>query len=389
MNFLRAASLVSKYPVSSGRLSVLLTLCVLTACQSGPGGRAIFQRIEIENKVAPGARVELIDVGGSTATDIILMNQRPGRLHWYENPSWQSQQIPVVADQFYGVAAVPRRQRGEVADLAVSGSFSQPGSGTRQQLVSLHNPGRDALNQAWLVSVIKADITPGLLFVADMSGTGQALLGSLPDIEVHSRVHSRSQWVSLPLLDNPPPNSRIRVYDWDLNGRDDLLVMSDRGLDIVALASRGRFVDEFRLFVTEPGQGFLDVAVGQSERPPRRFIAAISEDGERLQVFRPDPERVRQWTARTLSGPLNGGRVLRVADLNQDGYDELIVGGDAGLAVYYYDSEETAWRRYQIDSHPVADIAIADLSGNGFPDLVTTPAETGAVKLFQNRGRSN
>lgn len=389
MDFLPTPSLSSQCPGNLLRTGLLVSVCLLTACQTGISGRAVFQRVEIESVAAPGARLELVDVGGNHAPDIVLMTQRPGRLHWYENPVWSARQIPVVADEFFGLAALPPQEADAVADLAVNGRFSQPGAGTRQQLVRLHNPGRMQPDQAWSISVVRSETAPGALFAADMSGTGQRLLGSLPDLAIHTPARTRAQWVSLPLLANPPANARVRVFDWDLNGRDDLLVISDRGLDILALASRSRFVDEFRLFATEQGQGFLDVGVGQSGRPARRFIAALSEDGSRLQVFRPDAETGTRWSARTLADSLGGARVLKVADLNRDAFDEIVVGGDSGLHVYYYDAVESQWHRYQLDGHAVSDMAVADLSGNGFPDMVTAPADTGAVRLFQNRGRSN
>ena len=389
MDFLRKACFFSLCTVSPLRVGLLTSLCLLSACQTGFGSRAVFQRITLESTLAPSARVELVDVGGHLAPDIVVMTHRPGRLYWFENPTWRNHQVGVTADEFYGLAVLPKIQGEAGADLALSGRFSQPGAGTYEQIIWLRNEGRQADENLWTFRPVRSDIQPGDLFTADMSGTGRRVLGSLPDLAIHSRVRSQRQWVTMPLLDNPPSNPRVRVFDWDLNGRDDLLVMSDRGLDILALASRGRFVDEFRLFATPPGQGFLDVGVGQSGRPARRFIAAISEDGSRLQVFRPDPSSPTGWDARTLGGALKAARVLKVADLNLDDVDELILGGMDGLFVYYYDREKSVWQRYQIDSSPVADIAIGDLTGDGFPEMVTTPAEAGVVKLYQNRGRSN
>lgn len=371
------------------RIGLLALLLLLSACQGGISGRATFQRVDIETMAAPSGQLALVDIGGDLAPDLVLMSQRPGRLYWYENPSWQMRQIPVVADEFQGMVAVPSLQSDVGAGLAVNGRFSQPGAGTRQQLVWLQNPGRLVPDQPWPTSILRNDTTSGALLAADLSGVGQLSPISLPGFEVFARTAQRSRWTYMPLLENPPANARARVFDWDFNGRDDLLLMSDRGLEILALASRGRFVDQLTLISVEDTGVLLDIGVGQSGRPSRRFIAALSLEGSRLQVFRPDPETGTRWLVHTISDTLNGARVLKVADLNQDSLDEILVGGDAGLSVYYYDSAESVWRRYQMDGAPVADIAITDLTGNGLPDIVTAPAQAGAVKLFQNRGRSN
>lgn len=389
VNSLRIACFSRVHLTMTRRIGLLATLFLLSACQSGPGGRAVFQRIDIEAMAAPGGQLALVDVGGDLAPDIVLMSQRPGRVHWYENPSWAVRQIPVVADELYGMAAAPSMQSDAGAGLALNGRFSQPGAGTRHQLIWLENPGRTLPDQPWPVSVLRADAPPGRLFAADLSGAGQVLPISLPGFEVFARTAVRSRWTSMPLIENTPANARVRVFDWDLNGRDDLLVMSDRGLEILALASRWRFVDQLGLLAASGDGGYLDVGVGQSGRPARRFMATLSLDGTRLQVFRPDPETGTRWLAQTLSDTLDNARVLKVADLNRDAFDEIVVGTDAGLLVYYYDGAQSLWHRYQIDGTPVADIAIADLNGNGMPDMVTAPAQAGVVRLFQNRGRSN
>src|SRR5690606_29752110 len=236
--------------VSPLRVGLLTSLCLLSACQTGFGSRAVFQRITLESTLAPSARAELADVGGHLAPAIVVMTHRPGRLYLFENPTWRNHQVGVTADEFSGLAVLPKIQGEAGADLALSGRFSQPGAGTYEQIIWVRNEGRQADENLWTFSPVRSDIQPGDLFTADMSGAGRRVLCSLPDLAIHSRVRSQRQWVTTPLLDNPPSTPRVRVFDWDLNGRDDLLVMSDRGLDILALASRGRFVDEFRLFAT-------------------------------------------------------------------------------------------------------------------------------------------
>jgi hypothetical protein len=85
----------------------------------------------------------------------------------------------------------------------------------------------------------------------------------------------------------------------------------------------------------------------------------------------------------------SGAHVLQIADLNQDGIDEIIVGGESGLQVFYYLVETPRWQRYVLAASALSDVQIADLNADGYPDIVSAPAEPGALLLFQNRGRRN
>lgn len=380
---------------------------LLTACQSVPGGQASFQRLVIHERVAANGHVLLADLGGDSGTDIVLMSPQPGRLSWFRNPDWEMQSIPFVADVLHSAAAyappAPAAASRPPASLALNGRFSHPGSGTFQQMIWLQNPGRERSQQTWAGSLIRDDAQPGQLLWADMTGTGRQILIALPTLEAYTlprqaALTSGRAWGRMALVPDPSRGPqqiiRARVHDWDLDGRDDLLLAGGEGLDLMALASRGRFVDEFGLITREgaggSGAGFLDVGVGQSGRPARRFIAVLSDNGDSLLVFRPGGPGNRDWRAQILSESLNAARVLKVADLNRDDSDEIIVGSNDGLSVYYYDAELDHWGQYALEADvAIADIEIDDLNGNGFPDIVTAPAGPGPVLLFQNSGRAN
>ncbi|MDO8907678.1 MAG: VCBS repeat-containing protein [Pseudohongiella sp.] len=381
------------------RHSVVLSLVVfvIAGCQSAPRGQASFQRIELAGRVPASGQLLLADLGGDSAVDILLMSRQPGRLSWFENPGWELHQIPLVADVLHGVAAYsPPGRAGQEsatpASLALNGRFSQPGSGTRQQLLWLQHPGRESVDAPWAASLIRSDVQAGALLWADMTGTGRQILVTLPGLEAYTLPLRFSRpWGMMPLAQDPLPPIRVRVYDWDLDGREDLLVVGSNGLDIMALASRGVFVDEFALMLGERGtSGFLDIGVGQSGRAARRFVAALSADGQQLMVFRPNEDERLPWIQEIIADSLVSARVLKVADLNRDAMDEIVLGDAAGVTVFYYSPDQLRWHRYSVDaSVAIADIQIQDLNGNGLPDIVTAPAVPGPVTLYQNRGRGN
>lgn len=374
-------------------VSVML---LLAACQSVPRGQAAFERITLAERVPANGQLLLADLGGNEAPDILLMHRQPGRLSWFQNPDWQPQQLSLVADILFGVAAYRPPGHSGPASLALNGRFSQPGAGTRQQLIWLQNPGRSSPQADWPASLIRDDVKPGMLLWADMTGNGRQILVTLPDMVAFTLPqHLSRPWGGIPLIPDPLPVHRARVYDWDLDGRDDLIVAGDKGLDIVALASRGLFVDEFNLLAVNAeadasaaGAGFMDVGVGQSGRPALRFVATLTADGSQLHVYRPDSNNTRAWVGEIVAESLSAASALKVADLNGDSLDEIIVGHGDGLTVYYYDAALQYWHQYTIDSSvAVADLQIMDMTGSGFPDIVTAPAQPGPVQLFQNRLR--
>ena len=367
-------------------------LMLITGCQSSGVVRASFQNIELAAQVPGNGQVLLADIGGDTRTDVLLMSRRPGRVYWFENPGWQFLQIPLMADELMAVAthSLPA---GSPASLTVSGRFSVPGTGTRDQLIWLQNPGREVTQHAWAATNIRSDVAPDALLWANMSGSGTRLLVTLPELEVYTPRQPRTRrWATMSLLlESTPPITRLRAYDWDLDGRDELLAAGPAGVDVIALASRGQFVDEFLLLDGADTSGFLDVAPGRAapvnQTMDQVFVATLSADGTQLSVFRRDASG--GWHQYTGLDALFGARVLQVADINQDRIDEIIVGGESGLQVFYYHAELLQWRRYALHTAAVSDVQITDLDADGYPDLVAAPAEPGPLLLFQNRGRRN
>lgn len=381
-------------PMHTERVLLILVLLLMSACQSVGVPRASFQAIELAARVPGEGQLLLADIGGDAKVDVLLTSQRPGRVYWFENPAWQLHQIPFMADELRAIAT-QQLTDGSPANLAVAGRFSVPGSGTRDQLIWLQNPGRDNTQNSWPVTEIRVDVAPDALLWADLSGTGMRVLVASPELEVYTPRPTRLRaWTAMSLLlESTPPITRLRAYDWDHDGRDELLAAGPAGVDVIALASRGQFVDEFLLLDAAGNGGFLDVAPGQSgtmaQGAGQNFVATLGVFAPQLVVHRQTSETSSGWRQDEVSDSVPGARVLQIADLNQDGVDEIIVGGDSGLFIFYYQPQLQIWQRSMLAAGSVWDLQITDLHVNGFPDIVAAPAAPGALMLFQNRRRRN
>jgi hypothetical protein len=87
------------------------------------------------------------------------------------------------------------------------------------------------------------------------------------------------------------------------------------------------------------------------------------------------------------------GHTIQTADLNADGRDEVIAGyRGQGHSVYIYYAEDAAgtrWSKQVLDQGGMgaAACAVADLNGDGRPDIVCIGTAGANLKWYENLGR--
>ena len=96
-----------------------------------------------------------------------------------------------------------------------------------------------------------------------------------------------------------------------------------------------------------------------------------------------------------LDNQLLWGHAVWCSDLDGDGDDELVIGvrdplpGKAQSGVRVYKATDAAgemWEKKELDPGGVAveDLAVADLNGDGRPDIVAVGRKTGNVRIYWN-----
>jgi hypothetical protein len=106
------------------------------------------------------------------------------------------------------------------------------------------------------------------------------------------------------------------------------------------------------------------------------------------------------WNRIVVDSRLRWGHAVWAADLDGDGVEELIVGvrhdasrGDdftdpRGVRVYRSrDAAGKTWERLPVDAGGVAveDLTVADLDGDGRPDIIAVGRQTGNVRIYWNQ----
>jgi hypothetical protein len=183
----------------------------------------------------------------------------------------------------------------------------------------------------------------------------------------------------------------IAITDWNKDGREEILSASFLGID---LFSQGKNRQWMRTKIATgnadpwPRSGSSEIAVGRLGSA--RFLCAIEPwHGNQVVAYL---QQGNGWVRQVIETGLNDGHVLLTVDLNGDGRDEIIAGyRGQGRSVYAYtaeDSKGTRWSRQVIDDGGIAaaGCAVADLNGDGKPDLACIGSATANLKWYENPG---
>jgi len=180
----------------------------------------------------------------------------------------------------------------------------------------------------------------------------------------------------------------IYPVDWDGDGREEILTASFVGIHLYKLGKNGVWT---RTEIAKgdpaawPKSGSSDVAVGHLGK--QRFLAAIEPwHGNQVVVYR---EHSGSWQRHGIDDSIADGHTIWAADFNGDGRDEIVAGYRGhGVNVYYtQDAAGAEWSKTVLDPDiAAAACAIADLNGDGRPDIACIGSATADLKWYENQG---
>ncbi len=393
--------------------SGLLTACQVADAQRQSADFVSFEKFILDDAMGGGSGVVLADVDGDDLTDIVAFSNNPAQFAWYKNPTWQKYVISSVTQQ--NIYSAPHDIDGDGdVDIVLANQFSLGEPADDGLLQWFENPGNPAENQQWTVHYIDEVPTTHRIKWGDINGDGQKELVILPivgfgatspdyDVDLTLMAYSVpdnldiDSWPGIVLDQSLQVAHGIDIMDWDGDGRDDILTASFYGVHLFQLASRGQPVAKMQI-----GEGKQDAArpeVGSSEvdvgslSDDTRFVATIEPwHGNQVVVYTQGEDSSQPWDRVVIETVISNGHGLFTADLNNDGVDEIIAGGRSEpyqLAIYQNTGEVSSWQRIDLDVGGVAvnGLAIEDLNGDGFTDIVAIGSATGNVVYYRNSGR--
>jgi hypothetical protein len=186
----------------------------------------------------------------------------------------------------------------------------------------------------------------------------------------------------------------LNVLDWDGDGRDEILTASFEGVHLFHSAGSGAELTWTRKHLGKgdqqsgPKRGASEIGVGKLAG--KRFLATIEPwHGNQVVVYFQAPPG-KLWSRHVIDSSFLEGHALACADFDGDGNDEIVAGfRGPGTSLYVYyaaDSSGRNWERQLLDAEmATSGVAIADINGDGRPDVVVIGSSTGNVKWYENR----
>jgi hypothetical protein len=357
----------------------------------------------------PGAyQCAVADINGDGKPDIIALSSGRSEIAWYENPTWKKHLITTATHGNIDMAASDLDGDGKM-EMAVASEFDLGNTHTGGRL-QWYKPGTDVTAE-WTGHDFAMLPTAHRLRWADWDGDGKKELVVVPILGPDATPPAYSAPLSIVsyAFANGAVTSKtvdrsltvahgMRILDFDGDGRDDLLIASYEGVTLFKPVGKGtgRTWQKIPLGAGEqaapPKRGSSEVDRGwlKGRRP---FLATIEPwHGNEVVVYTPPIGGKGLWRRQVIDATLDDGHALVCADLKGDGQSEILAsyrGGGHNLYCYRcLNADGTQWERSVIDAGDMAGagMVVADLNGDGRPDIVSCGTTTANVKWYENLG---
>ncbi|MCZ2341980.1 MAG: VCBS repeat-containing protein [Bacteroidales bacterium] len=403
----------------------VLALFASGTVRSAEPGFPQFDMQEIESSLKVGYAVLLEDINGDQKKDIVIVDTN--RVVWYENPTWKRRTILGPKTKPDNVCITALDITGDGLPELVLGAAWKPFD--TQTPGTLHWLERGAtLDDEWTMHPLPCDEpTVHRVRAIDLDGDGKPEIVHMP--LMGREATKAGNWMNgrpvrvmalaVPADPRKPEHWKPQVVIDNLHVMHNFAPAprSARGTELLAAAYEG----VFSIRRTPTGWNAVKIGTGNQDTPqsnrgaseiePGRLagnkpvIATIEPwHGHQVVVYTPPTGSETLWNRHLLDEQLRWGHGVEYADLDGDGGDELIVGvrddpnparGDKhterrGVRLYRAtDGTGQKWERQILENGGVAveDLAVADLNGDGKPDIVAVGRATGNARIYWNRGK--
>lgn len=402
----------------------------LTDCPKPPDGFPQFKWQEIDAGLKIGYAVITTDIDGDGKPDIVVVDQH--KVVWYQNPTWKKRVILDGKTEKDNVCITALDIDGDKLPELVVGAGWKPADTKTPGTLQWLKRGKK-LDDEWTMYPIPCDEpTVHRVRAIDLDGDGKPEVVMAP---LQGRECTRAKnWTdgrpvrivayTVPVDPEDAKNWKAVVIseelhvvhniDAELEGgfareANPLLAVGYEGLHIIYPEGRGpkwttRLMHEANQANPKGSRGASEVRRSRDQLAP---IATIEPwHGNQVVVYtpgKPDPEKAFNLTRTVIDDQLRWGHALAWADFDGDKADELVAGvrddpdpkqGDKhaekkGVRLYRRDTKGLTWERYILEDGGVAveDLAVADLNGDGKPDVVAVGRATGNARIYWNQGK--
>lgn len=373
-----------------------------------------FRAVEIDSKVGIGYGVTVADVDGDRKPDILLVDK--DAVAWYRNPTWEKFVITGKLTKLDHVCLAAADIDGDgKAEIAVGAQWN-PGDTVNSGAVFYLIPPADRTQRWQPVELPHEPVVHRMRWVKTANGY------DLVVVPLHGRGNQDGRGLGAKILayrmpEDPHQPWTTELIDdtlhlthnfsgvqWDADPEQELLVAGKEGVFLF-----DRMPNNWartQLAGNEPGEtnfaGAGDVRDGHLPGGKRFLVTVEPMHGTQVVVYTPPDygSGKRFWTRNVLDDSVVDGHAVACGDLIGTGYDQVVVGWRAmnkpgvkvGLRLYTpLDDEGRKWRRTVVDDNTMAceDLCLADLNGDGRPDIIAAGRGTHNLKIYFNEGTAS
>jgi Aldos-2-ulose dehydratase, beta-propeller domain/FG-GAP-like repeat len=405
---------------------ILSLLAIAAASSAAEPTFPKFKSQEIATDLTVGYAVVVADINEDGKPDIVVVDSE--RVVWYENPTWKVHTIisrgKTKKDNV--CVAVHDIDGDGHLDLVLGADWNPSRTkegGTLQWL----KRGK-TLDEEWTIYPIAEEPTVHRVRMADIDGSGKPAIVLAP---LHGREASaKGNWMDgrpVRLLAYPIPKDPVKgpwvpkVLSEELHvmhnfwpflsrkGPADILTASYEGVSLIAWTDgswKTSRLGEGNQGNPRGSRGASEVKRGWLPAPFTNYIATIEPwHGNEVVVYTysPPPAQKRDWywKRQMIDDHLRWGHAVWCENLDGQEGDELIIGvrdnpakGDTftekcGIRVYKSDFLGQKWERSIVEDGGVAveDLTVADLNGDGKPDIIAVGRGTHNARIYWNQGK--
>ncbi|MCB1094374.1 MAG: FG-GAP repeat protein [Verrucomicrobiae bacterium] len=369
--------------------------CPLAFGEDAAAKTPTFEAEKIDD-IQIGYGLAIGDVDGDGKDDILLADQK--EIVWYQNPGWERHVIAARLSLKDNVCIAARDINGDGKVEVAAGANWNPGeTSNRDDSGSVHYliAPKD-VTQPWTPVKLPHDPTTHRMhWVRD--GLGKFSLVVLPlhgldnrggqgehDVKVTAyhipeKPEDASQWTTTVLDDSMHMTHNFDLIIDPKGGADQMVIAGREGL-VTLTWSESNWNRSFQPSDEGYGEVRRNGKMTAGIRPMHGNKVAVSLGGSIPQV---------------LDESLNAGHALAIADVLGTGQPQIIAGwrsrdaaGRVGIRLYSPpQSPDGPWQQQLIDDNTMAceDLKIADLNGDGKPDIVAAGRDTKNLNIYWNR----